>query len=161
MIQLITFDLDGTLADASKRLIHLQSKPNDWKAFFTGIENDDPIRPMVRLYRMLQDQPNTIMTVASGRNAEQAEPETTRWLAKHGLLYDRMYLRKKNDFRPDFLIKVEMIEEMVRKYGKPPDMIFEDKAEVIAAYRGLGLYVVDVNQGDGEDWTHGIPPARE
>ena len=39
----IVFDIDGTLADCSQRLHHIQKSPPDWDSFFAETEKDEPI----------------------------------------------------------------------------------------------------------------------
>lgn len=37
------FDIDGTIADLSHRLPHIQKEPKDWDAFFGCVADDAPM----------------------------------------------------------------------------------------------------------------------
>ena len=62
------FDIHGTLADVSERIHHLQKKPKNWKAFFRGMAQDQAIKSMVRLCRILY-QAGIRIVLCSGRGA--------------------------------------------------------------------------------------------
>jgi FMN phosphatase YigB (HAD superfamily) len=47
--EIVIFDIDGTLADVSEPIHHLQKNPKDWKAFARGMAQDKAIKSMVRL----------------------------------------------------------------------------------------------------------------
>jgi len=51
--EIVIFDIDGTLADVSERIHHLNRKPKNWDAFFQGMAQDKAIRSMVRLCNIL------------------------------------------------------------------------------------------------------------
>ena len=51
--EIVIFYIDGTLADVSERIHHLQKKPKNWKAFFRGMAQDRAIRSLVRLCNIL------------------------------------------------------------------------------------------------------------
>lgn len=144
---IIIFDIDGTIADASDRLKHIQGPgKKNWKRFYQGIENDRPIEPMLAVYRRLQCHPENIIYIISGRNIRDAEPETTKWLFKHGLDYAGLYLRSANDYRKDYEFKDEIILGLKEKHGRFPDIAFEDSPAVIDQYRSRGIFTLDVAQ---------------
>ena len=43
------FDIDGTIADLSHRLPHIQKTPKDWTAFFASVADDVPIEHTIKL----------------------------------------------------------------------------------------------------------------
>ena len=47
--EVVIFDIDGTLADVSERVHHLEKRPKDWDSFFKGMAQDKAVRSMVRL----------------------------------------------------------------------------------------------------------------
>jgi predicted secreted acid phosphatase len=88
--EIVIFDIDGTLADVSERVHHLEKKPKDWDAFFQGIPQDKAIRSMVRLCNILHESGLKIL-LCSGRS-EQYRPETVEWLAQQGVEYHELIL---------------------------------------------------------------------
>ena len=51
--EIVIFDIDGTLADVSERIHHVEKKPKNWNAFFQGMAQDKAIHSMVRLCNIL------------------------------------------------------------------------------------------------------------
>lgn len=74
------FDIDGTLADCSHRLHHIQTHPKDWPAFFAGCINDAPIHHVVRLAKTLGETHEIIFV--SGRS-DECRAATETWLETH------------------------------------------------------------------------------
>ena len=144
---LICFDIDGTLANIEHRLDYVRSKPKNWAAFDAGIPNDKVNEPVAEVLRQMAKTRNTII-LASGRN-ERSRQATVDWLRNKGLnLYQKLYMRKADDFRADDIIKDEIIDEIVADYGKLPDMWFDDRPRVVRAVRKRGIFVFDVYQGE-------------
>ncbi|MEO7838952.1 MAG: HAD family acid phosphatase [Anaerolineales bacterium] len=115
--EIVIFDIDGTLADVSERVHHINKKPKDWDAFFQGIPQDKAIRSMVRLCNILYDSGIKII-LCSGRS-DQYRAETIEWLAQQGVRYHELRLRGGNDRRSDVIVKREMLAGM----GPQPDLI--------------------------------------
>ena len=144
---LIVFDIDGTLANIEHRLDYVRCKPKNWAAFDAGIPNDKVNEPVAEVLRQMAKTRNTII-LASGRN-ERSRQATVDWLRNKGLnLYQKLYMRKADDFRADDIIKDEIIDEIVADYGKLPDMWFDDRPRVVRAVRKRGIFVFDVYQGE-------------
>ncbi len=143
---LIAFDIDGTLADASARLVHIQGQEKNWSKFYEGILDDDPIKPMCTIYRELLNNYEHKIIIMSGRNIKDAQPETDQWLNDYELYYDAIYLRQERDHRLDYIVKCEMLEQVKQRYCQYPDLAFDDSPEVIRAFRNLGIFTIDVCQ---------------
>lgn len=146
---LICFDIDGTLANIEHRLDYVRSKPKNWKAFDAGIPNDKVNEPVARVFlSMAASDFNNDIVLASGRN-ERSRQATEDWLEINGLgHYDKLYMRKADDYRADDIIKNEIIDEIVADYGKLPDLWFDDRPRVVKAVRARGIFVFDVYQGE-------------
>lgn len=151
---LVVFDIDGTLANIEHRLDYVRSKPKNWKAFDAGIPNDKVNFPVAEMfwamaYAQLQDgtYQHTII-LASGRN-ERSRQATEAWLLKSGLdSYDKLYMRKADDFRSDDIVKQEILDEIIADYGRKPDMVFDDRPRVVRMWRDNGIFVFNVYQGE-------------
>ena len=143
---LVVFDIDGTLANIEHRLDYVRSKPKNWKAFDAGIPNDKVNEPVAEAFRSFAAF-NTIV-LASGRN-ERSRDATEKWLQTNGFIeYDKLYMRKADDFRSDDIVKQEILDEIVRDFGKKPDMVFDDRPRVVRMWRDNGIFVFNVYQGD-------------
>lgn len=144
---LVCFDIDGTLANIEHRLDYVRSKPKNWKAFDAGIPNDKVNLPVAEVFDTLVMGGHTVI-LASGRN-ERSRIATQDWLRKNSFSsYDKLYMRKADDFRCDSIVKDEIIDEIIQDYGQKPDMWFDDRPRVVKAVRARGIFVFDVYQGE-------------
>lgn len=114
---LVVFDIDGTLANIEHRLDYVRSKPKNWKAFDAGIPNDKVNDPVARVFHSMvaTDFDNTIV-LASGRN-ERSRQATEDWLELNGFgHYEKLYMRKADDFRSDDIVKQEILDQIIVDY---------------------------------------------
>jgi predicted secreted acid phosphatase len=141
--EIVIFDIDGTLADVSERVHHLEKKPKDWDAFFQGIPQDKAIRSMVRLCNILHESGLKIL-LCSGRS-EQYRPETVEWLAQQGVEYHELILRRDNDKRSDAVVKREMLAGLDRSKIL---FVVEDRRGVVEMWRSEGLVCLQCAPGE-------------
>lgn len=139
------FDIDGTIADLSHRLPHIQKTPKDWDAFFAACSGDAPIPHTISLAQDLFGAGRVIVYV-SGRS-DQCRDATQDWLINHGLPPGNLYMRKAGDHRPDHQVKVELLEQL-RAEGRQPVMAFDDRNTVVKMWRELGVPCAQVADGD-------------
>lgn len=137
------FDIDGTLADCSHRLHHIQKTPKDWDAFFAACDDDKPIEHMVGLCQTIIGYSPVVFV--SGRS-DVARDKTKAWLSDQ-MCYGPLYMRKAGDHRPDDIIKIEMLAEL-RADGYEPIMVFDDRNRVVKAWRAAGIPCAQVADGD-------------
>lgn len=141
--EIVIFDIDGTLADVSERIHHLRRSPKNWSGFFAGMAQDEAIHSMVRLCNLLFDAGVRIV-LCSGRN-ESHRATTETWLAREGVRYHELRLRRDDDRRSDVLAKREMLA------GLPKEQILfvvEDRARVVEMWRAEGLTCLQCAPGD-------------
>lgn len=144
---LVVFDIDGTLANIEHRLGYVRSKPKNWAAFDAGIPNDKVNAPVAAVFHQMVDAGHAVI-LASGRN-ERSRAATEQWLAENKLRgYQKLYMRKADDFRGDDIVKQEILDEIIRDYGKKPDMVFDDRPRVVRMWRDAGIFVFNVYQDD-------------
>ena len=142
---LVVFDIDGTLANIEHRLDYVRSKPKNWKAFDAGIPNDKVNEPVAEVFDTMVMGGHTIV-LASGRN-ERSREATEDWLRKNSLnAYEKLYMRKADDFRSDDIVKQEILDEIIADYGRKPDMVFDDRPRVVKMWRDNGIFVFNVYQ---------------
>ena len=147
---LVVFDIDGTLANIEHRLDYVRSKPKNWKAFDAGIPNDKVNLPVAEMFWALDATEQHTIVLASGRN-ERSRQATEDWLRKNSLnAYEKLYMRKADDFRSDDIVKQEILDDIIADYGKKPDMVFDDRKRVVDMWRRNGIWVFDCNQSGQE-----------
>lgn len=156
-------DIDGTVADLTHRRVFVRSKPKNWPAFERAIPNDTPIQWVIDAVRTLYEAGWTVVMM-SGRS-ETSKEATVAWLAKYGVPYHAIYMRRQweydengdvkltrkgkplGDFRRDDIVKEELLG-VARADGYDPDVVFDDRDQVVAMWRRLGIPVVQVAEGD-------------
>ena len=65
----------------------------------------------------------------------------------NGLIFEQIYMRSDNDYRPDTVLKRELLDKM-RANGYDPKMVFDDRTSVVQMWRDAGLKAVQVAPGD-------------
>lgn len=142
----IIVDIDGTVADCNHRLCYIQGGNKDWKKFYAYMHLDEPIEPTIQLVKELMYGGNNILW-CTGRPIDHLVT-TEKWLDDHNLPYRNLYMRPKNDYRPDYIVKQELLLEM-RKDGFNPVAAFEDRTRVAEMWRNNGLICYQVANNEG------------
>ena len=139
-------DIDGTLADISHRLHLIRQQPPDWKAFFAACTEDLPIYEVIEVVKSLNSFGNHVIGI-SGRSDEVRE-ETEKWLLKHGVIFDKLFMRKAGDHREDTVVKSELFNEILASLEVQQIAgVFEDRQQVVDMFRARGLRVFQVAPG--------------
>ncbi len=139
------FDIDGTIADLSHRLHHIEKSPKDWDAFFAACAGDAPIPHIIELVRVLNDADQRVIFV-SGRS-DQCRADTEAWLDRHEIAGLPLYMRRAGDHRPDNLVKGELLDRILAD-GYEPVMAFDDRKQVVDMWRERGVPCAQVAPGD-------------
>jgi|SRR5579872_6530856 len=134
------FDLDGTLADCTHRLHHLERR--DWRAFFADCPADAPISATLAILKALYFDDHRV-EIWSGRS-DEVRDQTRLWLRANGVPDSvPLIMRTAGDMRPDEEIKREFLRMTDR-----PDVIFDDRSRVVSMWRDEGLTCFQVAPGD-------------
>ena len=144
-MSIVIFDLDGTLADLTHRLHHIQKKPKDWPSFFAECEKDKSIEPVARLLRSLCSMHQ--IYVFSGRS-EDVRDQTEGWLADHSLQPDKLIMRKSGDFRADDVVKKEFLDALSAEERENIWFVVDDRKRVVDMWRANGLTVLQCAEGE-------------
>src|SRR4051794_12539101 len=104
------FDIDGTLADVSHRLHHIETRPKDWNAFFEASADDKAIAHICDLARHLSTVAPVVFV--SGRS-DQVRAATEDWLEREVGLRGPLYMRRGSDRRPDYVVKAELLDRIL------------------------------------------------
>lgn len=128
------FDLDGTLADVTHRLAHIQNEPKDWDYFNALCVNDTPRGAESYLARMIYAHlPTHRIMIITGRS-EKYQAQTEGWLIQYGIPYDELHMRKLGDYRPDTVVKGELAFEAGLPFRKVC-FVLEDRDKMVAFWR--------------------------
>ena len=132
----IICDLDGTLALMNGR------NPYDAEKCETDLVNE-PIEDI--LYRYEETGSHTLLLV-SGRS-ETHRPQTERWLRRHAITYQALFMRPEGDSRKDALVKRELYEQHIQgRYNV--HFILDDRDQMVEMWRSLGLTCLQVAEGN-------------
>ena len=130
----VIVDMDGTLALMGDR------SPYD----VSYCDLDLPNYPVLETVQKLQDSKTII--IMSGRTDDGKE-KTEFWLQKYAVKYQHIYMRAAGDMRKDSVVKQELYEKFIRdKFNV--SFILDDRQQVVDMWRGLGLTVFQVAEGD-------------
>lgn len=151
MKDLILCDLDGTLADCSHRVHHVQKvdgsglkrKP-DWDAFYAGVGDDGIHRPVLALLTRMLTSFYTV-TFVTGR-PERCRKDTVRWLEEWGIHEHFLHMRKDGDYRADYIVKQEILDAHIDKDRVL--FVLDDRQQVVDMWRRNGLVCFQVAKGD-------------
>ena len=135
----IILDLDGTIADCKHRLKYINGidgidGKKNWKDFFRYMGNDTIIESTKQLVDLTYKDYDVV--VVTGRPAEYKEV-SEKWLKDNNVRYNAIYMRPKGDYRPDYVVKQEIID-LYLEVNKI-EMWIDDKEEVINQVRKNGL----------------------
>jgi predicted kinase len=132
----IVVDVDGTVALMANR------SPYDERRVW----EDRPNPPVIAAVRAMHAAGHRVV-YCSGRT-EACRAHTAEWLAKHvGVPFDLLLMRPIGDMRKDAIVKQELFDLSVRS-AYTVICVFDDRNQVVAQWRRMGLTVFQVADGD-------------
>lgn len=139
----IICDLDGTLCNIDHRLHHVKgpSKKN-WTAFFEGLK-DDKLNDWCAYILNTSDVP---IILCSGRT-DTYRSLTREWLEEHMIFHDHLFMRNRNDFRRDDIVKENLLDfEILTRYT--PMYVIDDRDQVVKMWRKRGIPCLQCAEGN-------------
>lgn len=136
------FDVDGTLVDVSSVQHYVNpSDPRfpgkkDWEKFHGESINCPPIPETLQLHEKARAGGLAILIVTARSNVWSLP--TMLWLKEHGVEHDELYMRKNMDFRKDYIVKAEILQQ-IKKDGYRPVMAVDDNPNVIKLWKNHGI----------------------
>jgi predicted kinase len=140
----VIFDLDGTLADITHRLHHVKDGNRRWDKFFEECDKDLPIQSVIDLYNNLIGKYR--IAIVSGRS-ETVRIKTEDWLIQNGIKEFQLWMRKTGDYRKDFIIKEEFLDELISLHHNIA-FVIDDRPSVVAMWRKRGLTCLQCAEWD-------------
>lgn len=131
-------DIDGTVADMTN-----VRGAFDWHL----VSKDKPRKNVIEVIEYFASKCPVLFL--SGRDSVCYE-DTFVWLDTHISLptTPTLFMRPEEDYRKDWLIKLEMLEQLCEQgYGKPK-LVLDDRNQVVHTFRCVGLEVFQVQDGD-------------
>lgn len=135
----VIFDIDGTLSDPSHRLHFLADK--DWDAFYNECDKDPVVSHIAFLAKELAKEHKIFLF--TGR-PEKVRVKTEKWLLDNLIPYDRLFMRKDGDYRPDYEVKAEMLKSL----NLPIWFAVDDRDQVVKMYRNNGILCMQCKEGN-------------
>lgn len=130
----VVVDYDGTLADLTHRLHYIQGPKKNYDKFFSEVFMDNPKEDIIQLVEHLYNCGETIFIV-SGRS-DVCFQESVDWLKKW----------KEGDYRPDTVVKREILSEL-REKGYEPWLAIDDRTRLAKMWRKENITTLLV-----DDW---------
>lgn len=154
MRKAIIVDLDSTLVNNDHRHHYIadfysddgtdnhvpESKKERWAKFNAEIPNDTLNEWCAEIMKMLDKKFFILIITGRGEDVRKA---TQKWLVKHLVYFDEMFMRDRRDFRASMVYKREVLEDNVLlKY----DILFalDDDLTVCNMYYELGIPTLKV-----------------
>ena len=138
-IEVVVFDIDGTLSDRRHRLHYLEGKKN-WKGFFKEIVNDPPIKStVIELDKHLKKGRSILFL--TGR-PEQYRKETERWLKENTPAVEYQLIMRADKHHEKDLIFKERIYNTELKDLKIYK-VYDDNDELLMMWKSKGLITVN------------------
>lgn len=145
MVACVLVDIDGTLADNSHRQHYLQKTPKDWDGFFSQQHLDAPHEAVVWMVRLLSRSAPIMLCTGRMQKHKQV---TVEWLRRHDIpVNGNLFMRRDDDFRPDYIVKRELLDQ-IRAKGWEPKLVIDDRTSVVRMWRGAGLVCLQCADGD-------------
>jgi hypothetical protein len=124
MRECVIFDLDGTFAFLGDRSPYDASRA----------EHDEVNQAVHFVYEAIRrGKPETVVLLVSGRE-DRWRPETERWLERHGIIADGLFMRRAGDRRKDTVVKREIYERHIAGHYTVR-VVFDDRDQVVRLWR--------------------------
>ena len=143
----IIFDVDGTLMNVEHRRRFVDgSQQVDWKMFELETVYDTRNEHIFEIAENMKDAGHSIVIV-SARKERQRELTEKQLSATMGVFWDFMFMRPDDSFEPDHQFKQRVLDELLKADWKP-DMVFDDRNQVVDMWRANGIPCLQVAPGN-------------
>lgn len=112
-IPAIVVDMDGTLADVTNVRHYVEGRDRNFDAFHKASVFCPPIQWVIDdLHRWRTDHQIIVVTARQRKYLNV----TSDWLTKYRVPHSGMVMRRTGDQRPDYEVKKEILERLLREY---------------------------------------------
>ncbi len=141
--EIVIFDLDGVISDASHRQHFLEKEDKDWSGFFAACPNDPPIPSGVELTNLLSNIKSIIILTA---RPVSVQAQTINWLKKYGIAWKALIMKSVEDPNLSSEMKLLALEE-IRGANLKPILIFDDDPRNIAMFKEQEIPTMSIYSG--------------
>ena len=141
--EVVIFDIDGVLADASARQHFLKGVRPDWDAFFANCHEDPLIEEAARLLHVVDGRYSIVLM--TGRPVSVMEL-TIGWLNRYELRWDLLIMRDYGDYTAARHFKARETGR-IRQAGLTPVLAFEDDLRNVNMFQADGIPCVYLHSG--------------
>jgi len=138
----IIVDLDGTLCNSAWRVFHIrpeEGQKKNWNAFNKGAEFDQPNQWCLDLVYAYHNAGFQIVFLTARSGSPETKAITENWLRAHVTAANWvLFMRKNNDYRPDYTSKQEVYNLEIAPYYDV-QLAIDDKPAVCAMWRTVGI----------------------
>ncbi len=133
--------MDGTLADVRGIRHYVTGKVRNFHKFHTESVNCPGNMDVVEAAKADHKAGRNVLIVTA--REETFGTHTAFWLAHQGVEYDAMYMRRKGDYRADYIIKSEILDQ-IKKDGYNVVRAYDDNPNVIQVWIEAGIETIVV-----------------
>lgn len=130
----VIFDIDGTLCDNAV----IRHDP-----FYRKAAECLPTEMVMDFYHRYRQREDVAILIVTSRR-ECWRRTTERWLAKHGIKYDALYMRRTTDLRNPIIVKDEILHKIQMDYV--PILALEDDPRIVDLWRHHTIPTVHVGK---------------
>lgn len=131
----VIFDIDGTIALMNNR------GPFDWDKVYK-----DDLNQVVSEHIDFHKSKDRSIILVTGRD-KSCEKITKEWLELYNIEYDHLYMRPKNDYRKDTIVKREIYNDLLKaEYNVVA--AYDDRLSVLEMWFNEGIFTFNINQGN-------------
>ena len=143
--KVVIVDIDGTIADNTHRLHHINADTPDWPAFYEAMKDDKTINSIVDLVYELWTGGFRVVLL-TGR-PEEYRKLTEDWLEREQIVFDDLIMRPTNSYVEDTQIKSQLLRESGIATSSIK-FILEDRKRIVDMWRKKGFTVLHVAEGN-------------
>lgn len=145
--EVVVFDIDGVLSDATGRQHFVEADPatgkKDWRGFFDACGDDALLVDVARLLDVVD--PELGVVLLTGRPV-RVQDRTVAWLEKHDLRWDILIMRNSGDYSTSPEFKRETLHAL-RARDLDPRLSFEDDLRNLEMFKSEGVPCVYIHSG--------------
>jgi hypothetical protein len=135
--KIVIVDIDHTISDAAWR----DPLIGQWDEYYREQAYDRPIEFVVNLVRALSAKREIVAVTARPVKYLLA---TIRWMNEHEIPVEEVFMRPLDNYETSPEVKCRIVRETFPDLSLI-DFILEDRDDCVAAYRQMGLNVLQVN----------------
>ena len=141
--EVIIFDLDGVISDASHRQHFIKQAVKDWEGFFSSCSQDPLIPAGAKLINLIGESISVIILTA---RPESVQAKTIDWLNEQEITWNALIMRSDQDPELSSEMKYLALEE-IRGAGLQPILVFDDDPKNIGMFDLEGIPTILVFSG--------------